>query len=83
MGFTVRKGFEKGSQKGFLEGGFQKVPRNAPRRVRPLRPAPYNLELSVCVGGLERQTPRNQANSEGLQCSMEAHLLECEECPPN
>ena len=31
MGFTVKKGFsEKGSQKGFREGGFQKVPQNAP-----------------------------------------------------
>ena len=36
MGFTVRRGSEKGSQKGFSEGGFQKVPRTPPRRVRPL-----------------------------------------------
>ena len=41
-GFTVKKGSEKGSQKGFLaEGGFQKVPRTSPQRVRPLRRAPY------------------------------------------
>ena len=40
MGFTVKKGSEKGSQKGFWEGGFQKVPRT-PRRARPLRRAPY------------------------------------------
>ena len=39
MGFTVKKGSEKGSQKGFCEGGFQKVPRTPPCRVRPLRRA--------------------------------------------
>ena len=27
MGFTVKKGSEKGSQKGLSEGDFQKVPR--------------------------------------------------------
>ena len=27
MGFTIKEGSEKGSQKGFWEGGFQKVPR--------------------------------------------------------
>ena len=37
MGFTVGKGSEKGSQKRFWEGGFQKVPRTPPWRVRPLR----------------------------------------------
>ena len=41
MGFTVKKGSEKGSQKRFWEGGFQEVPRTPPRRVRPLRRAPY------------------------------------------
>ena len=40
-GFTVRKGAEEGSQKGFWEGSFQKVPRTPPRRVRPPRRAPY------------------------------------------
>ena len=35
MGFTARKGSEKGSQKGFREEGFQKVPRTPPWRVRP------------------------------------------------
>ena len=37
MGFTVKKGSEKGSEK----GGFQKVPKTPPCRVRPLRRAPY------------------------------------------
>ena len=40
MGFTVEKGSEKASQKGFSEGGFQKVPRTPPQRVRPLRCGP-------------------------------------------
>ena len=35
-GFYSKKGSENGSQKGFGEGGFQKVPRTPPRRVRPL-----------------------------------------------
>ena len=30
MGFTVEKGSEKGSQKGFSGGGFQKVSRTPP-----------------------------------------------------
>ena len=34
-------GSEKGSHKVFLEGGFQKLPRTPPRRVRPLGLAPY------------------------------------------
>ena len=37
MGFTVRKGSEKGS----LKGGCQKVPTTPPRRVQPLRRVPY------------------------------------------
>ena len=41
MVVTQRKGSEKGSRQGFLEGGFQKVLRTPPRRVRPLRRAPY------------------------------------------
>ena len=41
MDFTVKRGSEKGSQKGFRKGSFQKVPRTPPRRVRPLRRAPY------------------------------------------
>ena len=40
MGFTVKKGSEKRSQKGFWEGSFQKVPRTTPWGVRPLRRAP-------------------------------------------
>ena len=40
MSLTVKKGSEKASQKGFWEGGFQKVPRTPPCRVRPLRRAP-------------------------------------------
>ena len=40
MGFAVKKGSEKGSQKGFREGGFQKVPRTPLSGVRPLRRAP-------------------------------------------
>ena len=31
--FTIKRGYEKGSQKGFLEGDFQKVPRTPSRRV--------------------------------------------------
>ena len=50
-GFTRKEGSEKGSQKGLLEGSFQKVPRMAPRRVRPLRRAPY---LSGAWWGLKR-----------------------------
>ena len=57
MGFTVKKGSEKGSQKGFCEGSFQKVPRTPPWRVRPLRRAPYfggemsrlGLEFSIDI----------------------------------
>ena len=30
LGCTIKKDAEKGSQKGFLEGGFQKVPRTPP-----------------------------------------------------
>ena len=44
MGFTGQKGSEKGSQKGFSEGGFQKVTRTPPCRVRPLRRAPYQCD---------------------------------------
>ena len=40
MGFTVKKGSENGSRKGFWEGGFQKLTRT-PWRARPLRRAPY------------------------------------------
>ena len=49
MCFTVKKkGSEKGSQKGFSEGSFQKVPRTPPWRVRPLRRAPYScLQLEA------------------------------------
>ena len=36
MGFTLKEGSEKGSQKGFLEGSSPKVPRTSPGRVRPL-----------------------------------------------
>ena len=39
-GLAVKKGAGKGSQKRFLEGGFQKVPRTPPQRVRPLRREP-------------------------------------------
>ena len=35
-GLATKKGSGKGSQKAFREGGFQKVPRTPPRRVRPL-----------------------------------------------
>ena len=45
MGFTVKRG---GSQKGLLEEDFHKVPRTPPRRVRPLRRAPY-----LCLSGTE------------------------------
>ena len=39
MDFTLKRGSEKGSQKGVLEGGFQKLPRMRPQRARPLRHA--------------------------------------------
>ena len=35
MGFAVEKGSKKGSQKGFSEGNFQKVPRTPPLRSTP------------------------------------------------
>ena len=41
MGFTVKKGSEKVLRRGSGKGGFQKVPRTPPCRVRPLRRAPY------------------------------------------
>ena len=58
VGFYIKKGSEKGSQKGIWERGFQKVPRTPPRRVRPLRRAPYPnhspnslapKNISICV----------------------------------
>ena len=36
MGFAAKKGSEKGSYKGCLEGGFQKVPRRSPQTVQAL-----------------------------------------------
>ena len=45
MGFTVKRVSDKGSQKGFLEGGFQKVPRTPCRRARPPRHAPCAEEF--------------------------------------
>ena len=42
----MKSGSEKGSQKGFWEKGFQKVP-TPPQRVRPLRCATYKLLRSV------------------------------------
>ena len=40
MGFTVKKGSEKGSQKEFCEGGSGRCLERPPCRVRPLRRAP-------------------------------------------
>ena len=40
MGCTVKRGSEMGLRRG-SEGGFQKVPRTPPSRVRPLSRAPY------------------------------------------
>ena len=48
MGFMVKQGSEKGSQKGLREGGFQNVPGTPPRRVRPLRRAPWITDPEVC-----------------------------------
>ena len=43
MGFTVKGG----SQKGFWEGGFQKVPRTPPLESTPLRRSPYKTPTFV------------------------------------
>ena len=47
MGFTVKKGSEKGSQKGFRERGFQKVPERPPVEYAPLGVRP-NVDDWVC-----------------------------------
>ena len=46
MGFTGQKASEKSPQKGFLEGGFQKVPRTPPLRVRPLSVCPISVHTA-------------------------------------
>ena len=33
MGLTIKMGSDKGSQKGFQDGGFQKVSRTLPQKV--------------------------------------------------
>ena len=47
MGFTVKQGSEKGSQKGFREGGFQKVPGTPLCRVRPLGMRPRTVGAKI------------------------------------
>ena len=56
MGFTVTKGSEKGSQKGFLEAGFQKVPRTPRRRVRALRLVPSRNKIKCFPAHFSDQT---------------------------
>ena len=55
MDFTVKKG----SGKGFSEGGFQKVPRTPPWRVRPL------IRESFCESGEGVRLPRERADLRG------------------
>ena len=70
MRFTVKKGSEKGSQKGFWEGGFQKVPRTPCRRARPLRRAP----CSYAKFSLPYQWHRN--SSEAKQYDYQMNYLQ-------
>ena len=81
MGFTVGKGSEKGSQKGFWERGFQQVPRTPPWRVPPLGRVPclsnprlapvqpwFVLEQETFLG-LSGPRPKKTACSFPYRCS--------------
>ena len=48
MGFTIKNGSEKGSEKGFSDGGFQKVFRTPPWRVYQ----PENIRCTIFVSDL-------------------------------
>ena len=68
MGFTVKKGSEKGSQKGFWEGGFQKVPRMPPCRVRPFGVHPKSIVTLCICACTELGSGRRFYHGEGPQC---------------
>ena len=61
---VLRRVLRRGSEK----GGFQKVPRTPPCRVRPLRRAPY-------FGNHPFANPRDSGRKAPLSCNAAASML--------